>query len=183
MQRLGSQAAPGDRVAQYHNFRDYSWAIERQSGLTMVSLSSSTYGAHYWHKTGLYTTAGAETSQSNGNAQLLYAFIRGSAKQYGLLWYGQVRLVTPGSNPLYLPPIFYQSERRCSSLEQVSSNPGRPYKGLDLQCFWVQDSGRPGPDGGLHHAAIALAVLRHFTLADEAIDVHPGKAPLTAVGI
>jgi len=85
-------AGPADRFAQYLAFRDYSWAIERQSGSTMVSLSSSTYGAHYWHKTGQYTTAGAETSQSNGNTQLLYAFIRGSCKQYGLLWYGQVSI-------------------------------------------------------------------------------------------
>ena len=54
VQRLGTQAAPGDRVAQYTHFRDYSRAIEEKSGLTMVSLSSSTFGAHYWHKTGLY---------------------------------------------------------------------------------------------------------------------------------
>jgi hypothetical protein len=43
---------PADRVAQYLSFRDYSWAIEWQSGSTMASLQSSTYSSHYWHKTG-----------------------------------------------------------------------------------------------------------------------------------
>ena len=90
--RRGVLQPAGDHLAQYIQFRDYSWAIAWQSGTLMASLQSSTYGGHYWHKTGMYTTAGAETSQSNGNAQLLYAFIRGSAKQYGILWYGQVSI-------------------------------------------------------------------------------------------
>ena len=90
--RRGVLQPEEDRLAQYIQFRDYSWAIAWQSGTLMASLQSSTYGGHYWHKTGMYTTAGAETSQANGNAQLLYAFIRGSAKQYGLLWYGQVSI-------------------------------------------------------------------------------------------
>ena len=90
--RRGVLQPAQDHRAQYIQFRDYSWAIAWQSGTLMASLQSSTYGGHYWHKTGMYTTAGAETSQSNGNAQLLYAFIRGSAKQYGLLWYGQVSI-------------------------------------------------------------------------------------------
>jgi hypothetical protein len=114
-------AGPGDHFEQYLSFRDYSWQIEWQSGgkslahpvadghegamLTvwmplavlwyvgrLASLSSTVY-PHYWLKTGLYTSAGAETSQSNGNAQMLYSFIRGAGKSYGVPWYGQVSIL------------------------------------------------------------------------------------------
>lgn len=83
---------PTDRAAQLACFRDYSWQIERQSGLRMVALASSVHGVHHWLRSGLYTSAGSETSQSNGNTQLLYAFVRGAAKSYGTTWYGQVSI-------------------------------------------------------------------------------------------
>jgi hypothetical protein len=114
-------AGPGDHFEQYLSFRDYSWQIEWQSGGECVGAScrrwlrvcsmlitsmdaivcvagrlaslSSTVYAHYWLKTGLYTSAGAETSQSNGNAQMLYSFIRGAGKSYGVPWYGQVSIL------------------------------------------------------------------------------------------
>ena len=73
-------------------FRDFSWNIEYKALGTLSALASSVYGVHHWLKTGLYTVAGAETSQSNGNAQVLYAFVRGAAKQYGTLWFGQVSI-------------------------------------------------------------------------------------------
>ena len=82
---------PGDHFEQYMSFRDYSFTIEWKAGGRLASLSSTVY-AHYWLKSGLYTTAGAETSQSNGNAQMLYAFIRGAGKSYGVPWYGQVSI-------------------------------------------------------------------------------------------
>ena len=82
---------PTDHFEQYLSFRDYSWAVEWKAGGRLASLSSTVY-AHYWLKSGLYTTAGAETSQSNGNAQMLYSFIRGAGKSYGVPWYGQVSI-------------------------------------------------------------------------------------------
>lgn len=81
---------PQQRLEQLVAFRDFSWNIEWKANGTLVALSSSVLGPHYWLKTGLYTLAGSETSQSNGNAQVLYAFVRGASKQYGSLWYGQV---------------------------------------------------------------------------------------------
>lgn len=85
-------AGPAQRLEQLLAFRDFSWAIEDQTNGTLVALASSVYGVHHWLQSGLYTLAGAETSQSNGNAQVLYAFVRGAAKQYGSLWYGQVSI-------------------------------------------------------------------------------------------
>lgn len=82
---------PRDHWEQYMSFRDYSWAVEWKAGGRLASLSSTVY-AHYWLKSGLYTSAGAETSQSNGNAQMLYSFIRGAGKSYGVPWYGQVSI-------------------------------------------------------------------------------------------
>jgi hypothetical protein len=83
---------PTQRFEAYTAFQDYSSRIEENSGGKMVALSSSTYAVHHWLKSGLYTLAGSETSQSNGNAQVLYAFVRGAGKQYGVLWYGQVSI-------------------------------------------------------------------------------------------
>lgn len=83
---------PTSRFEQLVAFRDFSDAIEQRLALKLAALSSSTYAVHHWLKTGLYTLAGSETSQSNGNAQVLYAFDRGAAKSYGALWYGQVSI-------------------------------------------------------------------------------------------
>lgn len=72
---------PQQRFDQYMKFIDYSWNIEYKANGTLAALSSSVYAVHHWLKSGLYTLAGSETSQSNGNAQVLYAFVRGAAKQ------------------------------------------------------------------------------------------------------
>lgn len=45
-------------------------------------------------KLGSYTLVGAETAQALPNAQVLYAFVRGAAKQYGRLWFGNVSVYT-----------------------------------------------------------------------------------------
>jgi len=83
---------PLSRFEHLVAFRDFSDAIEQRLALKLAALSSSTYALHHWLKSGLYTLAGSETSQSNGNAQVLYAFVRGAAKSYGTLWYGQVSI-------------------------------------------------------------------------------------------
>ena len=74
---------------QYLNFREYFHGMETILGLKVTTLLSSTY-PHHQLKTGLYTLAGAETSQHGPNAQLRYAFIRGAGKQYGVIWFGNV---------------------------------------------------------------------------------------------
>ena len=80
------------RFEQLVRFRDFSWNIEYKALGSLSALASTVYGVHHWLKTGLYSLVGAETSQSNGNAQVLYAFVRGAAKQYGALWFGQVSI-------------------------------------------------------------------------------------------
>ena len=76
-------------VDQYLNFREYFHGMETILGPRLTTLLSSTY-PHHQLKTGLYTLAGAETSQHGPNAQLRYAFIRGAGKQYGVIWFGNV---------------------------------------------------------------------------------------------
>jgi len=90
--RVSTYAGPSSRFERLVAFRDYSDAVEEREARTLAALASSVFGVHHWLKTGFYTLAGAETSQSNGNAQVLYAFVRGAAKQYGTLWYGQVSI-------------------------------------------------------------------------------------------
>lgn len=87
-----SLAGPSSRFERLVAFRDFSDAIEERLARTLAALAASNFAVHHWLKTGFYTVAGAETSQSNGNAQVLYAFVRGAAKQYGTLWFGQVSI-------------------------------------------------------------------------------------------
>ena len=87
-------------VDQYMNFRDYFNKMEDILGPRLTTLLSSTY-PHYQLKTGLYTLAGAETSQHGPNAQLRYSFIRGAGKQYGVLWFGNVSIYNRFGHKVY----------------------------------------------------------------------------------
>ena len=87
-----SGPGPRQRAEQLAAFLDYSSNIELKAEGRLVALSSSVFAVHHWAKSGLYTLLGSETSQSNGNAQVLLAFDRGAAKQFGQLWYGQVSI-------------------------------------------------------------------------------------------
>jgi hypothetical protein len=72
------------------NYLQFSRHFERMTddlGSRMMSLNSLYY-PHYFAKTGLYTMLGAETAQGLPNDQLFYAFLRGAAKQYGSLIWG-----------------------------------------------------------------------------------------------
>ena len=89
-------AGSGSHFEQFRRFRDFSDEIERSSGGTMASLVHSPWATHYYHKTGLYSTGGSETSSSGQNAQSVYSFIRGAAKQYGTTVYGQVSVFNGG---------------------------------------------------------------------------------------
>ncbi|XP_064403556.1 uncharacterized protein LOC135349038 [Halichondria panicea] len=85
---------------QYLNFRDYFDRMEHILGPRLTTLLSSTY-PHYQLKTGLYTLAGAETSQHGPNAQLRYSFIRGAGKQYGVIWFGNVSIYNRFGHKVY----------------------------------------------------------------------------------
>ena len=85
---------------QYLNFRAYFKGMEGILGPKMTTLLSSTF-SHYQLKTGLYTIAGAETSQTGPNSQLRYSFIRGAGKQYGVLWFGNVSVYNRFGHKVY----------------------------------------------------------------------------------
>ena len=90
-------------VDQYLNFREYFHGMETILGPRLTTLLSSTY-PHHQLKTGLYTLAGAETSQHGPNAQLRYAFIRGAGKQYGVIWFGNVSVYNRFGHKKYTTP-------------------------------------------------------------------------------
>ena len=92
-----------DRQLQYIHFRDYFRGLEEVLGPRMTTLMSSVF-PHYELKSGHYTMAGAETSQHGPNAQLRYSFIRGSGKQYGVLWYGNVSVYNRWGHKTYPKP-------------------------------------------------------------------------------
>ena len=90
-------------IDQYLNFRDYFHGMETILGPKLTTLLSSTY-PHHQLKTGLYTLAGAESSQHGPNAQLRYAFIRGAGKQYGVIWFGNVSVYNRFGHKNYVTP-------------------------------------------------------------------------------
>lgn len=81
---------PGrDRFRHYLNFRRYFGRLERELGSRLSTLVGSTL-VHSFLREGVYTFAGAETSQEYPNTQVLYSFLRGAGKQYGVPWFGNV---------------------------------------------------------------------------------------------
>lgn len=92
-----------DSRQQYLHFRDYFNGLETLFGPRMTTLLAGTY-PHYQLKSGLYTEAGAETSQRDPNGQLRYAFIRGAGKQYGVIWTGNVSVFTRFGHKAYEKP-------------------------------------------------------------------------------
>ena len=110
-----------DPVDQYLNFREYFHGMETILGPRLTTLLSSTY-PHYQLKTGLYTLAGAETSQHGPNAQLRYAFIRGAGKQYGVIWFGNVSVYNRFGHKKYTkPPV---TARKATASENMNTPKG-----------------------------------------------------------
>ena len=103
---------------QYLNFREYFHGMETILGPRLTTLLSSTY-PHHQLKTGLYTLAGAETSQHGPNAQLRYAFIRGAGKQYGVIWFGNVSVYNRFGHKKYAMPT-----EKVTSSESMKSAAG-----------------------------------------------------------
>lgn len=103
-------------VDQYLNFREYFHGMETILGPRLTTLLSSTY-PHYQLKSGLYTLAGAETSQHGPNAQLRYAFIRGAGKQYGVIWFGNVSVYNRFGHKRYTAPTTPTTRGKATSSE------------------------------------------------------------------
>lgn len=83
---------PGrDRFRHYLNFRRYFEHFESELGNRLTALVGCVQ-THSLLREGVYTMVGAETSQAYPNTQLLYSFIRGAGKQYGVPWFGNVSI-------------------------------------------------------------------------------------------
>jgi len=76
-----------DRKAQYRNFQKHFQALGDAMNHDTVILSSLTF-LHYFAKEGNAIMLGAETGQALPNDNMWFSFIRGAAKQYGLLYFG-----------------------------------------------------------------------------------------------
>ena len=134
---------------QYFNFREYFHGMEMILGPKVTTLLSSTY-PHHQLKTGLYTLAGAETSQHGPNAQLRYAFIRGAGKQYGVIWFGNVSVYNRFGHKKYTTPtgIVTSSEStdrqnlRHNKPNQKGTRLAKIVSEVGLQC--VQNVTMPG---------------------------------------
>lgn len=87
--RFANQQMPlsFDRKAQYRNFQKHFQALGDAMNHDTVVLSSLTF-LHYFAKEGNAIMLGAETAQALPNDNMWFSFIRGAAKQYGLLYFG-----------------------------------------------------------------------------------------------
>ena len=163
-------------------FLDFSSAIETQSGGRMQALSSSVYALHHWLKTGLYTGAGSETSQSNGNAQLLYAFVRGAGKQYGALWNGQVSIFNWFGVKAYDAP---SPSPNCTSQGSASPTCGTSLS-LMKRLLYTQlayDSSYFSFEGGLLLSNNSLTPIGVLQLESRAFFTAQAATPATSLGV
>ncbi len=86
---LANRCAPllPSRQAQYKNFQAYFEKLNDAMRNNTVTLASLTF-LHYFAREGNTIMLGAETAQALPCSAMWFAFIRGAAKQYGLLYYG-----------------------------------------------------------------------------------------------
>lgn len=86
---LARQTAPLSlsRQDQYRNFQAYFEKVNDAMRNHTVTLASLTF-LHYFAREGNTIMIGAETAQALPSSVMWFAFIRGAAKQYGLLYYG-----------------------------------------------------------------------------------------------
>lgn len=140
--------ANNKRVRQYLNFREYFRGMEAILGPKLTTLLSSTY-PHYQLKSGLYTIAGAETSQHGPNAQVRYAFIRGAGKQYGVLWFGNVSIYNRFGHKVYMQPSRGTlAEPPLSSTRRQQNNRDTQTPQRNYTCSANETSGLVGDPSG-----------------------------------
>lgn len=110
------------RLQQYWNFHRHFERLTGELGNRMCALVSLTYG-HYFLKEGLYSLIGGETAQALPNGQVLYAFIRGAGKEYGVPWFGNASVWNRWGWKEYGPP------------RGTGSAKGGPTKGTSLSLL------------------------------------------------
>lgn len=79
------------RKKQYQNFQAHFEKLGNAMKNHMVTLSSLPF-LHYFAKEGNTIMLGAETAQALPNSSMWFSFIRGAAKQYGLLMFGNASI-------------------------------------------------------------------------------------------
>ncbi len=79
------------RKKQYQHFQAHFEKLGNAMKNHMVTLSSLPF-LHYFAKEGNTIMLGAETAQALPNSSMWFAFIRGAAKQYGLLMFGNASI-------------------------------------------------------------------------------------------
>jgi len=77
--------------AQYRSFQAHFEKLGNAMKNHMVTLSSLPF-LHYFAKEGNTIMLGAETAQALPNSSMWFSFIRGAAKQYGLLMFGNASI-------------------------------------------------------------------------------------------
>lgn len=85
------QLAESGRVAQHERFHRHFTALWDAMRHHTVVLSSLMF-LHYFAREGNATMLGAETGQALPCASLWFSFIRGAARQYGYLYYGNASI-------------------------------------------------------------------------------------------
>jgi len=110
------------RPQQYFNFHRHFERLTGELGNRMTALVSLTFG-HYFLKEGLYCLIGGETAQALPNGQVMYAFIRGAGKQYGVPWFGNASVWNRWGWKEYGPP------------RHDGSHEGGPEKGTSLSLL------------------------------------------------
>lgn len=68
---------------RFMSFYSFGERYVESSGNRFNGMITNMMGAHYPVKSGMYSMTAGETAQGINNPQVLYAFIRGAAKQYG----------------------------------------------------------------------------------------------------
>lgn len=88
--RVASPVA-NSRKVQYRSFQAHFEKLGNAMKNHMVTLSSLPF-LHYFAKEGNTIMLGAETAQALPNSSMWFSFIRGAAKQYGLLMFGNASI-------------------------------------------------------------------------------------------
>ena len=91
---------PKTRVGQMKNFDRWHGRIAEQFHNKLTVLSALNF-THYNARGGYATMLSCEAAQHLGNSQMWYAFLRGAAKQYGILLGGNVSVWKIGSTYKY----------------------------------------------------------------------------------
>ncbi len=80
-----------DRKSQYLHFQRHFEQLGNHFDNQLSVVCSLTF-SHYFAKEGNTIMIGAETAQALPNANVWFSYLRGTGKQYGLLWFGNASI-------------------------------------------------------------------------------------------